>query len=210
MWGRGGSSKQNLQKNTGRQHGEAQRTAGQGDKRVGDGGGEQRRLPRVKKKTEWHPVQMATQLIATVTHKTNCNCLWKCRQTTTRARNTTTSHQPMLISTRPGFLSLAFIHSVSLKPAKMDARAQHTRAHAHKPIFHPKIHEGKSLSSSPSHSFPSTLGGTVPSSVPALPLKSFWIFWQTIFPLLHTPRAFFLLASGGASPHPLHEIIYIN
>lgn len=174
-------------------------------------GGGQRRLLRVKKKKERHPVQMATQLIATVTHKHNDNCLWKRRQTTTRAQHTTTSHQPMLISTHPGFLSLAFIHSVSLKPAKMNARAQ-TRAHAHKPIFHPKIHEGKSLSSSPSHSFPSTLGGTVPSSVPALPLKSFWIFWQTIFPSLHTPHPLFPLASaqsGGASP-PSHEIIYIN
>lgn len=84
----------------------------------------------------------------------------------------------MLISTHPGFLSLAFIHSVSLKHTNINIDTHtHTHArvhapHAHKPIFHPKIHEGKSLSSSTSHSFPSTLRGTVPSSVPALPLKS--------------------------------------
>lgn len=167
---------------------------------------------RKKKKKHRHPVQMATRLIATVTHKQNNVCLRKCRQTTTRAQNTTTSHQPMLISTRPGFLSLAFIHSVSLKPAKDEHKRAHT--HAHEPIFHPKIHEGKSLSSSPSHYFPSTLRGTVPSSVPALPLKSFSIFWQTIFPSLHSPPSFFffLLAStqsGCASPL-WHEIIYCN
>lgn len=207
----GVAANNNCKKHKGRQHGEAQRTAGQGDKREGGGA-----CRESKRKRERHPVQMATQLIATLTHKMKCNCLWKCRQTTTRARNTTTSHQPMLISTHPGFLSLAFIHSVSLKPAKMDARAQQARAHAHKPIFHPKIHEGKSLSSSPSHSFSSTLEGTVPSSVPALPLKSFWIFWQTIFPSLHTPHALFPLASAQSGsapppPHPpLHEIIYIN
>lgn len=84
----------------------------------------------------------------------------------------------MLISTHPGFLSLAFIHSVSLKHTNINidtdthARALAHAPHAHKPILHPKIHEGKSLSSSTSHSFPSTLRGTVPSSVPALPLKS--------------------------------------
>lgn len=84
----------------------------------------------------------------------------------------------MLISTHPGFLSLAFIHSVSLKHTNINidtdthARVLAHAPHAHKPILHPKIHEGKSLSSSTSHSFPSTLRGTVPSSVPALPLKS--------------------------------------
>lgn len=163
--------------------------------------GEQRRLLRVeKKKTHGRPVQMATQLIATVTHKQNDICLRKCRQTTTRAQITTTSHQAVLISTHPGFLSLALFHSASLEAAKMNTRA-HT--HAHKPIFHPKIHEGKSLSSSPSHYFPSTLPGTVPSSVPALPPKPFCIFWQTIFPSLHNPHPLFSLASaqsGGASP----------
>lgn len=154
---------------------------------------------------------MATQLIATVTHKQNDICLRKCRQTTTRAQNTTTSHQPVLISTHPGFLSLAFIHSVSLKPAKMNTRAE-AHTHAHKPIFHPKIHEGKSLSSSPSHYFPSTLWGTVPSSVPALPLKSFCVFWQTIFPSLHTPHPFYSLASAQSDcALPLwHQIINCN
>lgn len=82
------------------------------------------------------------------------------------ARKTTTSQWPMLISTHPGFLSLAFTHSLSLK------YTNNNTLHTHKPIFHPKLHGGKSLSSSTNHSFSSTLAGTVPSSVPALLLKS--------------------------------------
>lgn len=147
-----------------------------------------------------HAVQMATQLIATVAHKQNDICLRKCRQTKTRAQYTTTSHQASLISTHPGFLSLALIHSL-LKRQRWTRAQAHT--HAHRPIFHPKIHEGKSLSSSPSHYFPSTLWGTIPSSVPARPLKSFCVFWQTIFPSLHRPHPWFSLASaqsGCASP----------
>lgn len=73
---------------------------------------------------------MATQLIATVTHQQNDICLRKRRQTTTRAQITTTSHQAVLISTHPGFLSLALIHSASLKAAKMNTRA-HTCTQAY-------------------------------------------------------------------------------
>lgn len=137
---------------------------------------------------------MATQLIATVTHKQNDKCLQKWRQTTTRAHNATTSHQPMLISTRPGFLSLAFIHSVSPKTTQTNTRTG-AQTCTHKPIFHPKIHEGKSLSSSPSHYFPSTLWGTVPSSIPAEPLKSSRISWQNnfFFPQHRTPSILYFL-----------------
>lgn len=148
-------------------------------KRKGRLRGKQRRFSGVTKKRNCTQSEIATQLITIVVCKQNYNRLWTCTQKTTRAQKTTTSHQPMLISTHPGFLSLAFIHSVSLKHTNINLDTHtHTLAHAphaHKPIFHPKIHEGKSLSSSTSHSFPSTLRGTVPSSVPALPLKSPYI-----------------------------------
>ena len=82
----------------------------------------------------------------------------------------------MLISTHPGFLTLAFTPSLPLKHTHIHTyRHTHTHTHTlhtHKPIFHPKIHGGKSLSSSTSHSFSSTLPGTVPAPVPAFPLKS--------------------------------------
>lgn len=89
-----------------------------------------------KRKKQRHAVQMATQLIATVTHKQNDICLRKCRQTKTRAQYTTTSHQAMLISTHPGFLSLALIHSLLKRQRWTHARK---RTHMHTSLsFIPK------------------------------------------------------------------------
>ncbi len=69
-------------------------------------------------------------------------------------------------------LSLSGIHSLSLSLKHTNIHTLRAHTLTHKPIFHPKIHGGKSLSSSTNHSFSSTLAGTIPSSVPALPLKS--------------------------------------
>lgn len=153
---------------------------------------------------------MATQLIATVTHKQKDYCLWKCRQTdnnTCPEHNNLPPTRAYLNTPRLSLFGIQFTLPL-LNQAKMNARARmHTSL-----SFIPKIHEGKSLSSSPSLSFPSTLRGTVPSSVPARPLKSFWILWQTIFPSLRTPHPLFSLASaqsGGASP-PTPPLICIT
>lgn len=170
-----------------------------------------------KKKKNCIQSEIATQLITIVICKQNYNRLWTCTQKTTRAQKTTTSHQPMLISTHPGFLSLAFIHSVSLKHTNINIET-HTRMHAHTHSMHTSLSFiPKYMKANLSHPLPAILSLQLSEALfPLLSqrcLLNLPVFLANNFPSLHTWHPFFSLASsqsGGAFFVSSFEIICVN